>query len=544
MTIQELFTKWGFDIDLKPLQGVEKGIDSLRAKVNLTGLAATGAAASIFGFAKFTADAGDHILHTAEMLGIGVENLQKLQFAAKLANVSNEEFAGSMRFLSKNLLEAQKGSGDAVEAFRKLKLDPRQFKSSDAALRAISDRFAMLPEGPQRAAIAMQLFGRSGANLVPLLKEGSKGLDEAGKKAEKYGILTEEQAKAGDEFNDTLEETHAAMIGIRNVIGNALIPQLKPLIEAFNDYLATNRKILAQNIGKVFDTLSRIIRIVMQAATGAVSIFRSLTSSIGGMEKVLQMVNSALDFILGNPMFIKILGATTLALYGLATAFGAVNAAALVIPLTIAAIVGVIALLVDDFVAFSQGRDSAFGLLVNFFKTEFPNAFKFFASSFQFVIDIFKVFYNNLSIVLGVLYKIGSYIVDVLANAFGKLGQAIGFIVDKLGLAKLFSAIGNGLSTGAGFVASATSGLAASTAATAGQVGVLGSLGGMTPQTAPAGAAPMSGIMQDNAVNVNINVPPGSDAKAIGAAAKSGVESGLDSVLRSTKRTFKKGVEY
>jgi hypothetical protein len=471
------------------------------------------------------------------MLGINIEQLQRLQFAAKLANVSNEEFSTGMRFLGKNLVEAKKGSGDAAEAFKKLRLNPKQFATSDEALRALSDRFQAMPEGPERAAIAMQLFGRAGANMVPFLKQGSAAMDEAAAKADKYGIvLTKAQAEAGDKFNDTLDETQAALTGVRNILGNALIPEITTLLETFNEFVATNRKMIAQKIGVVFEVLSKVIRIVAKSLAGAIELVMNLGEAFGGMTGIVTSLNSALEFVLGNPQFLKILGAVAIGAYAAAAAFGALNASAMLIPLAIASIIGIIALLVDDFVAFSQGRDSAFGLLVNFLKTEFPNAFKVLVAVFEGITAYFKIMFNNVSILLGVLTKVGSYVGGYLVKAFSMLGDAIGFIVNKLGLGEKLAGFAGGISDQ--FKASA-----ATSGAVANEVGLLGGLG--TPETKPAaGASNGNAVNQQNQVNVQINVPPGSDATAIGGAAQRGIDNGLDIHLRKAQRTVKSGVKY
>jgi hypothetical protein len=539
MTVQELFTKWGFDVDMKPLQQLEKNMAGLQSKVNAVGLAAVAAAGTMFGFAKFTADAGDQALHTAEMLGLNVETLQKLQFAAKLANIESGEFAGGMRFLSRNLLAAQQGSGDAAKAFQRLKLDPKSFKSGDQALRAIADRFQTLPEGPERAALAMQLFGRSGASMVPFLKQGSAAIDEAGAKAEKYGIvLSEAQARAADEFNDTLDESKAALTGVRNILGNALIPEITKLMRAFADYMAQNRDIIAQNIGKVFQVLGKFVNLVTKAAVGAVEIFGNLAKAFGGTGNVLEYLNKGLDYLLMNPMFLKVLGATTLAVYGLATAFGVLNLKAMAIPLAIAALVGVIALIAEDIMAFTQGRDSALGLLLDFFKTKFPNAFKFFGSIFEGLVSIFKVFFNLLSSLLGILFKIGSVIVGVVVEAFKKLGQAVSFLVEKLGIGSIAAALGGAFKSGAQATADFTAGAAD-------QVGVVGGLRSIEPGSAPAQSGSVQANQNNqNNINLNISVPPGANPNDIAGAARTGVTDGLESVLRQSNRTFKSGVAY
>lgn len=540
MTVNELFTKWGFDIDASPLGKLEKGVDSLVGKVNVAGLAVSGFAATLFGLAHFTAEAGDQAFKMSQKLGIGVEELQRLQFAAKLADMDAQSFGNAMKFLSKGLSEAKKGSGELKEAFAKMKLDPKKFSSADQALRALSDKFKAMPDGPEKTAMAIKIFSKSGMDMIPLLNGGSKALDEAAEKADKYGIvLTRAQAEAGEKFNDTLTESKAALAGVRNILGNALIPVLTRYAEYFNDLIASNKELIAQKLQAFLGVLGRVLEIVYKAGTKAVGLFIRMSDALGGMGSLIDKINSALDFILGNDQFLAILGATTIALYGLSAAFTAVNASALLIPLTIAALIGIIALLADDLIAFSQGRDSAFGLLLNFFKKEFPTAFAIFQTYIDGLISTFKVLYNVLSIVLNMLFQIGKYVVGVLVAAFDKLGSAISFIAEKIGLKDMFA-------KAAGVTSAIAGSAAAVTGEAAGKYGLIGGLGAPpSPTTAPASSSATSNNQNVNAnMPITINVPPGGDPAQVAAAASSGVNDGLNRALRESKRTSKPGVKY
>ena len=57
---------------------------------------------------------------------------------------------------------------------------------ADKAFRQLSDLFAVMPDGMQKTALAMKLFGREGMSLIPLLNEGSRGLDESARKSAQY----------------------------------------------------------------------------------------------------------------------------------------------------------------------------------------------------------------------------------------------------------------------------------------------------------------------------------------------------------------------
>lgn len=544
MTVQELFTKWGFKIDMKPLQQLETQIGSLTSKVNAIGIAATAAAGSIFGIAKFTADAGDAALKTSQQLGINIEEFQKLAFAAQMGGVETGEFAASLRILSRNLVAAKGGSKEAVESFKKVGLNASQFATADQAVKALADRFAKMPDGPEKTAAAMDLFGRSGSALIPVMKDGSKGLEELGLKAEAYGIvLTEAQAKAGEEFNDTLEEFLAVGKGLRNVLGNALIPQLTKMIRGFIDFSMANREVMAQNIGAFLSAIGKVVQIVVKAVMGAIEIFSKFGRALSGSTGILDRLNSALDYILGNDNFLKILGATTAAIYGMAVAFGALNASALLIPATIAAIIGLIALLIEDFIAFSEGEDSALGLLINYLKTEFPGAFAFVTGAVETAVNIFKIFWNVVSIALNGLKQLAMFIYDVLGLAFDWLGEKIQKAINFLNLGpaidkikSLFSSIGGGVS---GFF----SGAADLSGTLANEYGAFGGLQS-SPESSPAIGGNSNSNAFDNKVNINVTVPPGSNANQVGQAVKDSVMDGMDTVLRSSKRTFEPGVAY
>ena len=82
-------------------------------------------------------------------------------------------------------------------AFKKLNIDLKdssgQLQATDKVLAQIADRFKSMPDGPQKTALAMQLFGRQGKDMIPFLNQGSAGLAELNKKAHELGVT----------FNDT-----------------------------------------------------------------------------------------------------------------------------------------------------------------------------------------------------------------------------------------------------------------------------------------------------------------------------------------------------
>ncbi|RVA59773.1 phage tail tape measure protein, partial [Mesorhizobium sp. M7A.F.Ca.CA.001.11.2.1] len=107
----------------------------------------------------------------------------------------------------------------------------------------VADAFARLPDGALKAALAIELFGKSGAELLPFLNAGKAGLQDLGKQAEQLGIvLTKEQAAIGDALGDSLDSIKKAAAGTRLQMGLVFGPGLTVLANGFADVINNNRQ--------------------------------------------------------------------------------------------------------------------------------------------------------------------------------------------------------------------------------------------------------------------------------------------------------------
>ncbi len=499
-TVRELVVKWGFDVNTKPIDDLNKTIKQTSVSVAAVGAAVAAAGATLFGFAKFTADAGDEALKTSQKLGIGVESLQKLGFAAKLANIDSHEFAMSLNFLNRNAVEALKGNKDTAAAFKALGVNVRdangQIKPADMLFKQIAGNFNKLPQGAVRSAVAMQLFGRSGANLIPLLQKGNAELDDAAAKAERFGIvLTQAQAEAGEKFNDTLTESQAVLAGLRNMIGNELIPVLTEALGEFNEFIVANRDDLASGIRAVTDAMRSFLSITFKVGKQLVTSLKGILRIFGGFENVVRVLGVVSAIFAGGAL-LSAIGAVTTAVIGLAGAFTLANAAALLIPIAIGAAVVAVGLIIEDIVAFFQGRESVTGLIVEKIKEAFSQLVEFFVGVKNYIVSIIE--------------SIGAVVLSVLNPVINAI-RTVGGLVSSFG--------GSALSK-------------------------LGSLFGL-------GAGPSSGAEAASAsnsatINAPISVTTGSNmtpSQQIGAVS-SGISDGLAPLLRGAGRTFTPAEAY
>jgi hypothetical protein len=182
-------------------------------------------------------DAADHLNDLSKKTGIAVETLGGIGFAAGQAGGDLETAAAGAGKLNRSLAEAAAGIGKTGDAFKAMGIDVKDAagntKSADVALVEIANKFATYADGPEKAALAVALFGKAGADMIPLLDDGGTALQENIAYFEKYGGLTTELAEKSDAFNDTLGKLKVQSQGFGNQLANALLPGLQLLADSF-----------------------------------------------------------------------------------------------------------------------------------------------------------------------------------------------------------------------------------------------------------------------------------------------------------------------
>ena len=180
----------------------------------ITGAVAAITAATVKLAADFKGaiDTGDQLNKLSQKTGIAVEKLSELAYAGDLADVNLESLATGIKKLSVNMAEAATNTNSkAAEAFKALGVAVKDsngnLRSSDAVMADLADRFASMKDGAGKTALAVALFGKAGADLIPLLNQGGQGLADMADEAKKLGlVMTGETAKNAEEFNDNVKK--------------------------------------------------------------------------------------------------------------------------------------------------------------------------------------------------------------------------------------------------------------------------------------------------------------------------------------------------
>ncbi len=218
------------------LQGIAaKGILGNMSAMGLAGVAA-GVGASLIAVAGNAIATGDELDNLAQRTGISVEELSKLRYAAQMSDLSNESLAKGLAVLSVKMVEAGDGSGMAGEKMKKLGFDVRNLdgtiKTSRQMLDELADRFATMPDGPEKTALAVEFFGKKiGTDMIPLLNSGSAGLKAMGDEAERLGrVMSTQTARAAAEFNDNLDRLKGTSESVGIALANKMLPVLNEVL--------------------------------------------------------------------------------------------------------------------------------------------------------------------------------------------------------------------------------------------------------------------------------------------------------------------------
>ena len=186
----------------------------------------------IMNLANTTAQAADRIDKQSQALGISRKAFQQWDYILSQSGASIDSLGVSMKTLNSAILG---GSDSAVEAFEQLGLqwDSLAGMSQEGAFETVVDAFQRMPQGARKSALAIQLFGKNGQALMPLLNTSSEAMDDLRKNTERLGfVMSDSMIDAGVKFGDTLDDLKRVAGGLGNLLGYSLLEPLTGIFEA------------------------------------------------------------------------------------------------------------------------------------------------------------------------------------------------------------------------------------------------------------------------------------------------------------------------
>lgn len=273
-------------------QAAGGGFTSMASSVSLatvavtaitTGLAVAVAVAvkvttGLYDLAKTASEAGSELKDMQDKTGLAAVTLSTLKLNADSAGSSLEQVGGGVEKFAKLLGQAADGSEKAQKTLKDLGVDTTNL---DAGLRQVIKSIAAANEGTEQITLAQKAFGKSGADLIPVIKQMDGDLEKAEKAAKKLGLtLTDADIKAADEFGDTL----TTLTGQLKSLASQFALQYAPIItNAMNSIVAS----LARNqdairaAGQNFANVLRGMQSVASSATvGMIGSFAAWAAKI------------------------------------------------------------------------------------------------------------------------------------------------------------------------------------------------------------------------------------------------------------------------
>ncbi len=239
--LREVLARFGIEFDGAALQAAVGGLQNLALAAAAAAAAITiGLLVALRDLTVEMAEFGDEAAKTARQLGISGDELLRWRFAAERSGVEAQSLTNGLRRLQRNIVDAGEGVDTAVRAFTDLGVNFRDaeggFREIEDILPELADGFARLESDTQRSARAQQLFGRSGAELLPFFEGGSEGLQEL---SDRFDELTGggfgnffENAEAAQ---DAMADWELATTAVKATLATELLPVLTATVTAVSD---------------------------------------------------------------------------------------------------------------------------------------------------------------------------------------------------------------------------------------------------------------------------------------------------------------------
>lgn len=268
----------------------------------------TGALVAFSKMADGSAKTAEQLDKMAKQTGISTEELSKLGYAASQELASIEQLATGLTRLSRNMLDMSNDVGEAKRGFEELEIDVSEtdgtLRKADDVLYDIADRFANIQDETRKTGLAMQLFGRSGAELVPFLSLGSEGIKELGKEAEKLGVvLTKDNVSDFRKYKDTLDAVKAGFAGLKMTITKDVLPVLQNIVDGLKSFfqklnslpeplrqIITQGSAFAAVLGLIAGPMLLIIGYLPQIKTGLAMVQGAFTPFLVGGAIIIGLI--------------------------------------------------------------------------------------------------------------------------------------------------------------------------------------------------------------------------------------------------------------
>jgi hypothetical protein len=224
-------------LSAKTANDIKRSLERIAvAGVAMAGAIATGTIAMI----KGALDSADALGKMAQSAGTTTETLSVLKYAADLSNVATEDLVKGLEKLSASAFKAQNGNVQLERIFGKLGISVTdsngKLADSGILMEQVAVKFSKMGDSAGKTALAMQLFGKAGAGMIPLLNQYGSEQEKVNEEAHRFGlVLGTSTAEVAMKAHDNLDRMHAVLKGIGFSVLSATLPALDALLQKLID---------------------------------------------------------------------------------------------------------------------------------------------------------------------------------------------------------------------------------------------------------------------------------------------------------------------
>jgi len=275
------------------LDGVASKAEAVAEKTKALSAAAAGLVVALGAAAVKSAKWADDLNTLSQQTGIATEDLQKMQYASELVDVSVDTIAESMTKMRKAM-----ASDGKEDTFAKLGVSVRD---STGALRDSNEVFYEVLEGlsrvgneTERDVLAMEIFGRSADQLAGIIDDGGAALKALGDEAENLGlVLDQETLDAMNRVNDQIDRLKAQAQANFIKAGASALEALTPVIEDLVEVLAKVLEFIGNLDPKVIETVA-IIATVVAAISPIAGIIAKISTALSTLTTLFPVIGTFL----------------------------------------------------------------------------------------------------------------------------------------------------------------------------------------------------------------------------------------------------------
>lgn len=278
----------------RQLQRFEKttksATDRLKQIGKIGGVALAAVGAGMLALTRQTLNLADRIGKLSQTTGLSSETLSRLRYQAELSGVSFEATAKGVGRMQRAMFDAEQGLKTQSDAFKRVGVavtdSNGKLRNTEEVMLDVAERFSQMEDGAEKAALAQVIFGRAGADMIPMLNLGRDGLKEMGEEADRLGITMDGKlTDAAQKINDNMTRLRTALYGVFVRLIAQALPQIQKITERL---VAWSQE--SANLERVTTAINVVMKILQHVMIGLSTAFNVVGKQIGAAAASLGML--------------------------------------------------------------------------------------------------------------------------------------------------------------------------------------------------------------------------------------------------------------